>query len=175
MNVEELRQAVGYEFREELMKDKIHRFKTGSLFMETMQEKGGEPAFTLKGYDHKGLCSMRRLYVELADPTEYTQAMVLLGSWEHWERLSNVPWFKSEHLDAWRAELEVKLRSQAIMDMQESNSLKAKEFLANAKWKPDEKSPRRGRPTKEAISHQAKIEARILKSVDEHAAKLGIE
>ena len=172
MDYEAIRTKLGYEYRPEIMKDKIKRFKTVSLFFEQMQEMNGEAAFSIKGYDNKGYKSMRKMYVELEDPTEYLPAMVLLGSWEHWKKLTAAKWFVEGHLNEWREEVEVKLKSKAIAKMKASDTPTATKYLADNGWKD---AGKQGRPTVKSIERKARIKAKVLHSVDNHAEILGIK
>jgi len=69
-------------------KDTVGRFLTHAMFFETrIKNSGYEPTFTFKEQNHEyeGVIytSMRRLYLEIADPTEYLFATEILGSWDH--------------------------------------------------------------------------------------------
>ena len=54
------------------LKDSMGRFRTLSLFVEHKHDKYPAP-YTLKPYNHKGAMSMYLKYMEIGDPTEYTQ------------------------------------------------------------------------------------------------------
>lgn len=109
-------------------------YYTKSLFFETI----GNPAerdhviYTLKADDHNGLRSLRRLYLEEMDPTEYRFANKYLGGWDHWKKFLEANWFKA-HIDVWREELELKLKSIAYERiMAEANDdLSKNKILAN--------------------------------------------
>jgi hypothetical protein len=149
----------------------LSRFKNASgawltkqLFIEYAQEDKSLSKFSLKGYDHeyRGMIypSLRRLYVESMDPTEFIFAENHLGGWEHWKAICNQSWFK-EYLSDWREELETKIRAHALLRIRQtaSNSskdaLQANRLLLQGGWKlPDEKSSV-GRPTKEKIKEEA--------------------
>lgn len=75
--------------------------------------------FTLKDSEEANasgivIPSFASLYLELADPTEYRPAKELLGGWEHWRALCSSEWF-TRFIQPLRDELEVKLRSEAIV------------------------------------------------------------
>jgi len=125
--------------------------------------------YTLKDYDHtfhNGIVypSLRRLYVEMGDPTEYEFATTYLDSWVHWKKLSEASFFQ-EYLPAWREELEVKLRATALHRIKvrassdEKDSFAADKILLSGGWKrPESKTSaasRVGRPTKEKILLEA--------------------
>lgn len=63
----------------ETLKDSQGRFRTKSLFVEMKHPDYSAP-YTLKDYDHKGAMSMYQKYMAIGDPTEYEQAIALLGS-----------------------------------------------------------------------------------------------
>jgi len=152
-------------------KDTIGRYRTQSLFYETNQSKE-RPVFTLKPQDHKGLPSMKRLYLEQNDPTEYSFAIGVLGSLEAWIKLSNASWF-SKYIDAWRDELELKLRSEAISKMRnlaEDGNKDATKWLAEKGWE----KRAAGRPTKQQISDENRKKERVLSSIDDDAERLGL-
>lgn len=104
----------------------------------------------------KPICSLQEwkdVFLELRDPSEYQAAMTLLGDWEHWQEVRNHVLIKP-HVDKWQAELEVKLRSEAIQQMKQH--AKQPGGTAAAKWLADkgyvQEGPKKvvGRPKKEA-------------------------
>ena len=117
--------------------------------------------------------------MEIGDPTEYTQAMSLLGSYEHWEILTTRGWFKP-HIDQWREELKVKLESDRYREMKDmvDNHAGTPQAIQATKWLAErygEKAPtKRGRPSKaekEAALKEHIEEETILK---EEAERLGL-
>lgn len=128
----------------------------GLFFEETSADKTGV-RYTLKEEDHLGYPSLSRLYLEMEDPTEYDFAIACLESWTHWEQLLACNWFKP-HINRWRKELEVKLKSRALAEIKAEaknggrNSFAANKYLLERGWEPKEGQGRtRGRPTKEEI------------------------
>jgi hypothetical protein len=162
-----------------LLKDSIGRYMTGALVREQYQPNHVKfkPIFTIKDYDHDGLISMKRVYMEEADPTEYRPAMKLFGDWGHWQKFLTLEWFKPI-VESWREELEIKLRSDAIkgivsMSKQENpTGLNAMKFLANKEYVPDEK--KRGRPSKKEIARNMKIQQGIKNETEEDMKRLGL-
>jgi hypothetical protein len=112
--------------------------------------KGVKPVYTLNG-DPKYI-DAHELYMTVADPVEYEYAIALVGNWEHFQYLASLKWFKA-HLDSWRSELEVKLRSDAIKALNSvalndgNRGITAAKFIAEGGWK----GKKRGRPSKEEI------------------------
>lgn len=152
-------------------KDSMGRYRTLSLFYET-NTSAETPVFTLKPKDTHNYISMKRLYLEYADPTEYSFAIAVLGSWEHWQRLSNCDWFQ-KHVVEWRDELEVKLRSEAITEMRDlamSGNKDAAKWLADRGWN----KHKVGRPTKEEVQSERVKAARIADGLTEDAARIGL-
>ena len=72
-------------------KDTTGRWRTKSLFKEMYQDKF-KPVFTLKEQDiiegDTYFPSMRKLFLSYNDPTGYQFAHEVLGSYEHWKKLS---------------------------------------------------------------------------------------
>jgi hypothetical protein len=80
-----------------------------------------------------------RTFVGCADPTEYRAAILLAGSWEEWERFKKEwPDFRVSILPAWKAEVEVKLRSDAIFSVvkQALDDPVSARWIAEGKYKP---------------------------------------
>ena len=130
-----------------VLKDAQGRFRTQSLFWE-MRHPDYPPVFTLKKYEHEGCVSMYEKYMEIADPTEYQVAIRLLGSWDHWCKLKDRPWFQEE-LEGWRTELKVRLESERYYEAKEkalNGDLQATKWLATA-YGETVKKPKRGRPS----------------------------
>lgn len=125
------------------------------LFFETTLADKSTVVYTLKDQDHEGYPSLRRLYLEIADPTEYTFALRYMDGWAHWERLCESSWF-IPYIQRWRRELEVLVRSKALVRILETGASNGKEsFLANkflltGSWKPTGTN-RVGRPNKQEI------------------------
>lgn len=115
--------------------------------------------YTLKEQDHihdgKYFPSLKRLYLLIADPTEYEFATTCLLGWKHWQRLAANKRIKV-HVDEWREELEVKLRSQGVKEaikLASSGSFQSAKWLADKGW--SEKIA--GRPSKAEVDRQMKI------------------
>lgn len=147
--------------KQETMLDSMGKFRTQSLFLELGY--GAEALFTLKDQDHihdgKTYLSMKRLYLEFEDPTEYEFANEVLLNWKHWQRMCENKLIR-KHIDEWRDELEVKLRSRAIKDAikeAQKGHFQAAKWVADRGWV----SRGAGRPSKAEIEKQTKINERI--------------
>lgn len=135
-----------------------------SIFFEYDDVEKSSAVYTLKDYDHtyNGITypSLRRLYVGLADPTEYLFAEEYLDGWSHWKKLSSAAFFQ-EHLKEWREELDVKLRAASLLKIRETaaanqkESFQAQKFLVTGGWKSPDEKEKVGRPTKEKIKQEA--------------------
>lgn len=139
------------------MLDSAGRPLTQSLFLELGYSDLS--VYTLKDqdYNYKGkeLPSLKRIFLEHEDPTEYDFAVTHLLGWKHWQRLcDNKAIIK--HISQWREELELKVRSQAvrdIMDMSADGSYQASKYLADKGW--DKAAV--GRPNKAAKAREDKM------------------
>ena len=158
-------------------KDVQGRFLTFALFFETKTE-GYLPTFTYKEEDHeyKGVhyISMRKLYLEMEDPTEYLFATEVLGSWDHWLKLCKSKTIL-EHIKHWREELAVKLKAQAIQAMittakvDGSKGTTAAKWLASAGWEEG-----KGRPSKAKLAGEIKKATQAASTVDGDMVRLGL-
>lgn len=152
---------------------------TQSLFLEIGYDTSFA-VYTLKeeDYEYNGVLypSLKQLYLDTEDPTEYSFAKTYLYSWNHWKRLNDNKVLKP-HFDEWRDELEYKLRSQAIRDIMQMSMAETGGFQA-AKWLADRGWDKRGagRPSKlekereqninEKLNEEFKADIVRLKAVD---------
>ena len=144
-------------------KDEKGRYIVQGLFLEDRYNTE-LAVYTLDGVDkvYKGKTfpSLKRLYLEMADPEEYTFAQTHLFDWGHWQRLCKNS-IVSKHIEQWREELNLMLRSEGIATLvhlaKHENSYQA------AKWLADEGfiKKSRGRPSKEDIEAETKRKAKI--------------
>jgi len=103
-----------YEYSE--LKDNGRRFRTRSLFVEMWKLTKNQdypPIFSLKEVEHGKYVSLKQLYLESNDPTEYRFAVSVFKDPNHWKHLCKLDWFKP-YRDKWRRELKAQLRSRAI-------------------------------------------------------------
>ena len=93
--------------------------------------------------------SLKAIYLETADPTEYLFATQVFGSYQCWEKLTQQSFFQ-DYLVEWRKELTLKLMAEGVQSTRilaaKGNAGAAKELM-NKGWVEDKKQ--RGRPTKE--------------------------
>jgi len=137
--------------------DSVGRPMTQSLFLELGY--GTEAIYSLKEYDcvHKGkrYPSIKNLYLEMEDPTEYQFATTYFLNWNHWKRICANKQILV-HIEEWREELEIKLRSRAVklnMASAAAGNYQAAKWLADRGWinRPA------GRPSKAEIEKEKKI------------------
>lgn len=153
------------------MKDAKGGYITQGLFLEL----GYETKFAIytltdqdKCYDGKKYISLRRLYLEMADPTEYNFATKYLWGWEHWQRMVANRMI-AEHVDKWRDELEVKLRAEAINALikQSGGNFNAAKWVADGHW-----NVKRGRPSKAEKEKEKAMRERIAKEAESDSDRI---
>lgn len=158
-------------YEDEMFEPDKRKFKNNSgahllkpIFYELDFEGRPNAQYTLKTYDSefegKLYPSLRRLYVELEDPTEYLFSCTYLDGWDHWKKLSQASFFQP-YLAEWREELEIRLKAKALVRIKSTaesrtkDSLAADKILLSGGWKESEKKSGAGRPTKEKIQEEA--------------------
>jgi hypothetical protein len=134
---------------------------TQSLFLELGYNDYS--VYTLKDADHewndKKYPSIKRLYLEMEDTTEYEFAKTYLLGWKHWIRLCENKQIMV-HIAEWREELELKLRARAVKQMLElagGGNYQAAKWLADRGW--DNRGA--GRPTNAEKEKHKAIAARV--------------
>ena len=145
------------------LKDSMGRPMTQSLFLEIGYHTD-RAVYTLKDEDHEfegnTYLSLKRLFLEMEDPTEYEFGNTYLLGWQHWQRL-NANKALSQHFEAWREELELQLRAQgirAIIDQSaDEKGFQAAKWLADKGWDKNKV----GRPSKHDKKREERMEARL--------------
>lgn len=145
---------------------------TQSLFLEIGYTDFS--VYTLKDQDYeyngKVYPSLKRLYLEMEDPTEYEFANECLLGWKHWIRLCENKQI-AKHIDEWRAELEYKLRSKAVRMMLSSakeGNYQAAKWFADRGWS----NKGAGRPSKADVEHEKQVQARLGEEYSEDVVRL---
>jgi hypothetical protein len=146
----------------EQMLDDMGRPITQSLFLEINYTDMA--VYTLKDDDHelngKQYPSLKKLYLECEDPTEYVFATTYLIGWKHWLRLCENKAIR-KHIDEWREELEIKLRSRGVHEVIKAatrpGGLQAAKWLADRGWA----SRPAGRPSKAEVEREREFAARV--------------
>ena len=127
-------------------KDVNGRWLTASLFKETNKDESRYPSvYTLADDDAGEHLSMRRIYMDANDPTEFLAAKHLFGDVNCWANLCKSPFFKP-HVARWRNELHLRIRSRSIRVIEEcaesgngsASQLSAAKWLAQQEWEGNE-------------------------------------
>lgn len=145
------------------LRDSRGRPLTQSLFLEV----GYNTEFAVytqkdEDYEYKGKVypSLKRLYLEHEDPTEYDFACTYLLGWEQWQRICANKVF-TKMVERWREELELKIRAQAVRDIMNTSAtekgFQASKWLADRGW--DKRAA--GRPSKEEVDRERNMQAKI--------------
>lgn len=146
----------------EQMVDSMGKSITQSLFLEINYTEMS--VYTLKDshYEYNGKIypSLKQLYLEMEDPTEYEFANTYLLGWKHWQRLCDNKAIR-KHIDEWREELEWKLRAKGIKQIIKAagsplGGLQAAKWLADRGWS----TRAAGRPSKADIEREKEFAAR---------------
>src|SRR3990167_11388569 len=119
------------------MTETTNRFKNASgarytrgLFYETTENRESA-IYTLKEVDSYGLPSLKRLYIESEDVTEYDFATRYLDGYSHWKSLAETTWFAPIVAD-WREELKLKLKARYLKEIREIAKESGREkYIAN--------------------------------------------
>lgn len=158
----------------EQLQDTMGRPLTQSLFLELGYSEYS--VYTLKEQDYaykgKNYPSLKRLYLEEEDVTEYEFAIKHLLGWQHWKRLCDNKQIR-KHIDEWREELELKIRSQAMRDMvsmcaNEGGNYSAAKFLADRGW--EKRAP--GRPSKAEQEKTLRVSERVQAEFDADVVRM---
>ena len=131
------------------MKDSKGRYLSHGLFLE-LGYKTDLALFTFDDEDkeHNGIIypSLKKLYLEFGDVTEYEFSREYLLGWRHWQKLINNKAIRHQ-IDQWREELDLSIRAEAVRNIVDQASIKesfqAAKFLVDRGW---DKRPA-GRPS----------------------------
>ena len=136
--------------------DTMGRYKTLSLFLEISYDK--DALYTLsdvdKLYEGKLYPSLKKLYLQEEDLTEYRLATKHLAGWKQWQRLLGNTALR-KHIEEWRLELELMLTSRnlkRIESLASEGNYNAAKYIANKDY-----GSGKGRPTK--AEKQAALES----------------
>lgn len=153
------------------MKDQQGRYLTQGLFIDFNYD----PTFAVysfkdEDFEYKGVMyqSLKRLYLEVADPTEYQFAMKHLYDWQHWKRICDNKALLKQ-IEVWREELEVALRSASILAMSDmTDNFQAQKFLAERGWEKNGV----GRPKKTDPLREDKIQDKIAEELKDTLTRM---
>lgn len=153
--------------------------RLSSLFLESKYDETAP--YTLsdadKTYKGKVYPSLYKLYIQMADITEYNFANTYLESYQHWDALCGEEFFKPV-VARWRKELELKVKSGALLEIIAQSAsddprkrLEAAKYLYEKVGIAGNKSTR-GRPSKDEVTKEAKKMATEQKIIDKHWEEL---
>jgi len=157
-------------------RDNQNRRLTKGLFVDFDKVYG---MYTLKNEDlvieGKVYPSLKKLYLDYSDTTEYLFAKDFFEDLDHWNILCSMPFFLS-YIAKWRTELELKLKAealQAILKEAKEGKYDAHKFFATKAWIDKTQDPkRRGRPTKSEIDKTARELAFLASDVDDDLKRI---
>lgn len=162
------------------MKDDMGRYRTQSLFWETRTE-GYEPFFSLKPYDlekeGKVYPSLKQIYLtyDHVPGFEYEFATDVFGSWDHWIKLAETSQLK-DIFKEWRQELDIRIKALSIKAMMiaardnDAKGVNAAKYLAEKGY-----TAKRGRPSKEEVERERKIQAGVTKELQSDMERIGLK
>lgn len=160
------------------------KLRTKSLFWEISYWEPDNVIFTLREDDlHKNgkvYVSLRKLYLAycVSDPTEYTFAWEVFGSWDTWNQLSKSNYIKKD-IESWRREVEVKIKSEAIRSIAEEmrsggrSSFGAAKLLLERGWL--EKDAASQAKQKLKAKEEEEMNKEALSLLEEDAERLGLK
>ena len=153
-------------------------YYTQVLFYEMTNSDKSTVLYTLKDQEHMGYPSIKQLYLEMEDITEYEFANEYFGGWSHWLKLQKSQWFR-EHLSQWREELELKIKARALHAVRrkaqstDKDAFSANKYLLEKGYETKKTSSNPvGRVSKERIKEEALRLKEEEDSVREDAARI---
>jgi len=143
------------------MVDSMGRPITQSLFLEIGYTDMAVFSLKEKDYEYNGVLypSLKRLYIEMEDVTEYEFANTYLLGWQHWKRICENKQIR-KHIEEWREELEYKMRAKGVKSLLASavsGNYQAAKFFVDKGW--DKRAA--GRPSKEELQREKEFQTRI--------------
>lgn len=158
--------------------------RTNSLFYELSYTDTTAVIFTLKDEDievnGKTYVSLSSLYRSMVphDPTEYEFSQEIFGYWDVWESIKNSTLLKP-HVDRWRKEVEVKVKSAAIraiakeMTTEGKNSFQAAKLLLDRGWLDQETTSKAKAKLKQ--KEEEELNKAAMAQVSDDAERLGLK
>lgn len=147
------------------------QWRTESLFHELTRTYPG--IWTVRDYDYhrngKVYPTLRPIYLECEDPTEYSFAIEVFGEWEPWKRIRESKTVQKAFLNSWREELDVRLISKGLKGIinqanKKEAGLGASKYLVERGWLSQDD---RGRPSQKRIAQEAKKIERVKDELEE--------
>jgi hypothetical protein len=171
-------------FPEGTFKNASNKVMTKALFLETSYHDPKHCVFTFKDYDYdyngKTYYSLSKLFISMVpkDPTEYDFAITVFNSWDTWELIKNSS-FVNKDYRRWRAEADVKIKSEAIKSIAEEmssggrSSFSAAKLLLDRGWLEKEETSQAKRKLKQ--KEEEDLNKQALSLLSEDAERLGIK
>lgn len=183
-------------FEEKYVKQRTNKFRgptgqrlTKGLFVEFYGSDKSKCLYTLEDVDKvdpdgNTYQSLYQAYMEMGDLYERDFALKYFESWDHWDEIRNSAWM-SPILAKWRKELELQIRSEALMRIQMEasghgkNAYNANIYLARRGWLEDADKPIKtgkgaGRPSKAQIAEETARLAMEAHDVSNDLKRLGL-
>lgn len=155
------------------MRDSMNKMRTESLILEFKYDRECA-VYSVKDEDHEDefgfYPSLKRLYLEVADPTEYEFANQYLLGLQHWLRLASNKRMRPL-VEEWRFELEYKLRSAAakqIIKQASKGAWQASKWVVDKGWA-DRPA---GRPSEAEVNKEKDIQRRMHDEFEDDAQRL---
>lgn len=143
---------------------------------------GGRPPFPtrklFKQFNPEGtedIEEWKQRFIQTRDPTEYTAAIELLGSWQDWLKFKKEwPHFRLEILPEWIQEMEVLIRSEALKTIIRDSLGGKPTSTSSAKWivEGNYKPKAVGRNTVEQNEKENAIRQRVLDENEDEVARV---
>jgi hypothetical protein len=166
----------GFSDKEKKFKGTGGHLKTYDLFHGSLRppKSDSEPLYTLNDEDYGPYPSLKRLYMEMKDPTEILFAKEYFYSYQHW--LACTKNALKDWIEPVREELEILLQAEALQrmftmadDEKSKNFYQANKLLLDKGWREKEKTTI---AAKERIKQQAEELHQLDKEIDKDAALL---
>jgi hypothetical protein len=158
---------------------------TRALFWEVAYSENA--IYTLKDWDStttqgKPLKSLKQLYLQENDPTEYEFAQKHFANWDHWQTIAK-SWYLKDHVAKWREELEIRITTDALRLIQaealstSKYAYSANRYLADKGWKTKDTGSKKGagRPSKASIAEEAAKQLADMHDIDNDLIRLGLK
>ncbi len=122
----------------------------------------------------KVLPSIRRLYLETMDPTEYEFANLYFEDLEHWEMVANSP-FLADHVASWRKELKVKIKSEAYKQIAQEAFMGGRNTFQANKYLYESSTPTKASKAEQKTQDEIENLAQDDKQIMADLVRLGIK
>ena len=120
-----------------------------------------------------GLLSFPKIYMSYCvdDPTEYSMALAVFGSWEHWQMVVDCADLRP-YIDALRREAVVAIRAKAMAHIASEVKDKTKNAYAAAKWLAEKGWEPKESVTETKIARKTKAEKEAASKEEEEVLEL---